>query len=455
MSSSPIPGASSGSSTDVEKQYQEQYLKQQDAAADVEKSPSQQQQQGASTEPDFGPPPNGGLAAWMVVLGGFCTVFASFGWINCIGIFQDYYQSHQLKAYSPSTVAWIPSVESFMLFFGGPLVGYMTDQLGPRIPILIGTFLHVFGLMMTSISKEYYQILLSQSICSALGCSFLFYAPIAALGTWFRAHRALAFGIVTAGSSIGGVVLPIMVERLVVRIGFGWAMRSTALLFLGLLVIGNLTVKSRLPPTGRKFNFMDFVTPFAERPFLLLTASAFIFYLGAFLPFTFIIVQAKAEGMSTGLADYLVSIINAASTFGRILPAHLGDRYGVFNIMILLTLFGGIVTLALWLPAASSAPLIVYSVLYGFASGCFLSIVPAMVASISDVRKLGTRTGSLYAVGSIGALVGSPIGGAIINDQDGHFSGLIVFCGVSLLLGAVLAIMSRHALVGFQLRKKV
>lgn len=84
MSSSPIPGASSGSSTDVEKQYQEQYLKQQDAAADVEKSPSQQQQQGASTEPDFGPPPNGGLAAWMVVLGGFCTVFASFGWINCI-----------------------------------------------------------------------------------------------------------------------------------------------------------------------------------------------------------------------------------------------------------------------------------------------------------------------------------------------------------------------------------
>jgi hypothetical protein len=30
-----------------------------------------------------GPPPDGGLAAWLVVLGGFCTVFASFGWINC------------------------------------------------------------------------------------------------------------------------------------------------------------------------------------------------------------------------------------------------------------------------------------------------------------------------------------------------------------------------------------
>jgi MFS family permease len=286
-------------------------------------------------------------------------------------------------------------------------------------------------------------------------------------------HRALAFGIVTAGSSLGGVVLPIMVEHLVVRVGFGWAIRSTAFLFLGLLIVGNLTIKSRLPPPQRKFKMIEFVTPFAERPFLLLTAAAFLIYLGAFLPFNFIITQAKAEGMSTGLADYMVPIMNAVSlvsptafrakfakltecsTFGRILPAYLGDRYGVFNIMIILTVFGGIITLAVWLPADSNAPLIIYGALYGFASGCFLSIIPAMVASISDMRKLGTRTGSLYAVASVGVLIGSPIGGAIVNDQGGHFSGLIVFCGVTLLLGTGLAIMSRHALVGFRFNKKV
>lgn len=32
---------------------------------------------------DFGPPPDGGIEAWAVVAGGFCAVFASFGWINC------------------------------------------------------------------------------------------------------------------------------------------------------------------------------------------------------------------------------------------------------------------------------------------------------------------------------------------------------------------------------------
>jgi hypothetical protein len=30
-----------------------------------------------------GPPPDGGLQAWLAVAGGFCIVFASFGWINC------------------------------------------------------------------------------------------------------------------------------------------------------------------------------------------------------------------------------------------------------------------------------------------------------------------------------------------------------------------------------------
>jgi hypothetical protein len=27
--------------------------------------------------------PDGGWEAWLVVAGGFCTIFASFGWINC------------------------------------------------------------------------------------------------------------------------------------------------------------------------------------------------------------------------------------------------------------------------------------------------------------------------------------------------------------------------------------
>lgn len=130
---------------------------------------------------------------------------------------------------------------------------------------------------------------------------------------------------------------------------------------------------------------------------------------------------------------YLVPIVNAASIFGRIFPAHLGDVYGVFNVCIVFTVFSGVISLALWLPAASVAPLVVFASLYGFASGLTLSIIPALVASISDIHKLGFRVGTLYAFSSFGTLFGSPIAGAIVTSQGGGYSGLKIFCGVTLI----------------------
>lgn len=60
------------------------------------------------------------------------------------------------------------------LFVKGPIIGLLYDKFGPRYLIIGGTFLHVFGLMMTSISDQYYQILLSQGVCSAIGVSAIF-----------------------------------------------------------------------------------------------------------------------------------------------------------------------------------------------------------------------------------------------------------------------------------------
>lgn len=88
----------------------------------------------------------------------------------------------------------------------------------------VGAFLHVFGLMMASLSTEYYQIILSQGICSPLGICCIFTPAIACITTWFRQRRGLALGIVAGGSSLGGVFLPIMLNRLIAQIGFPWAM---------------------------------------------------------------------------------------------------------------------------------------------------------------------------------------------------------------------------------------
>lgn len=78
-----------------------------------------------------------------------------------------------------------------------------------------------------------------------------------------------------------------------------------------LQIIANLTVTSRNKPTPRKATFSEFVAPLKEIAFTLTTIGSFCFFLGLFLPFNYIIIQAQIEGMSAYLASYLLAILNA------------------------------------------------------------------------------------------------------------------------------------------------
>jgi MFS family permease len=70
--------------------------------------------------------------------------------------------------------------------------------------------------------------------------------------TYFHDRRALAGGFAIAGSSLGGVIFPFMVNHLLSAIGFAWTMRGCAFLILGLLLITCTLISSNVtpPPQG-------------------------------------------------------------------------------------------------------------------------------------------------------------------------------------------------------------
>ena len=125
---------------------------------------------------------------------------------------------------------------------------------------------------MVSIASEYYQFFLAQSVVASIGASAVFNASLSSLVTWFFKRRALAYGIMVAGSSLGGVVLPIMMTRLIHQIGFPWMVRTMAFIFLVLLLTACLTVKSRLPPHPKPFVFKEYLNGFRE-PVMALTGK--------------------------------------------------------------------------------------------------------------------------------------------------------------------------------------
>jgi hypothetical protein len=55
--------------------------------------------------------PEGSLKAYLAVVGTFTAMFVSFGWVNCIALFQAEYETNQLKQYTSSQVSWITSME--------------------------------------------------------------------------------------------------------------------------------------------------------------------------------------------------------------------------------------------------------------------------------------------------------------------------------------------------------
>ena len=103
-----------------------------------------------------------------------------------------------------------------------------------------------------------------------------------------------------------------MLDHLISEVGFGWSIRISAFLMLALLAIGNLTVKSRLPPSPKPLKLHQYFKPLGETTYLLTTIASFLFYLGLFLPINYIQVQSTEYGMSTTLASYMIPILNAA-----------------------------------------------------------------------------------------------------------------------------------------------
>ena len=90
--------------------------------------------------------------------------------------------------------------------------------------------------------------------------------------------------------------------------------------------------------------------------------------------------------------------MNAGGVLGRIAPAYLSDRLGRFNLLVPSAFLSGLSCLVFWFFAKSLVSVMLFSVVYGFLSGSFVSVINPCVAQISEMSQMGTRTGMLYSI---------------------------------------------------------
>lgn len=119
------------------------------------------------------------------------------------GAFQTYYNEALLSSYSSSDIAWIGSVQAFLLISLGIVAGPLYDRGYLRSLVIGGSILLVVGMVMTGLCSRYWEILLAQGVLVGLGSGLLFLPSIAVLPQYFGRKRALATGISSSGSAVG------------------------------------------------------------------------------------------------------------------------------------------------------------------------------------------------------------------------------------------------------------
>ncbi|PIL24395.1 MFS general substrate transporter [Ganoderma sinense ZZ0214-1] len=394
---------------------------------------------------DVGEFPDGGLRAWLVVLGCAAGTCATFGLVNAWGVFQAYYTTTILKGTSPSTIAWIGSIQYALVFIPGLVVGRIFDMGYVKLPLGLASALLVTATFLTAECKEYWQFLLCQGIAIGLACGTIFGILMGAPAHWFKRKLGRAFGVMALGSSIAGTVHPIIVKNLIQSVGFPWTLRVLGFIEIVLLAIQFATVERRLPPKAHTGPFLDF-SVFKNVSFTLYTTSAFTAFLGLYTVLTYIDVNAVSIGINEDLAFYLLSIANACSAVGRIAGGLLADRAGPLNIMTPATLVAGVMTYV-WPFANSVGGNIAVAIVYGASSGVFVSLLSTPIVRMGRMEDVGVRVGMCFTVMALSAVAGPPISGAI-NDATGGFKFTGIYAGSTVMAAVVFLMMTRMSLLG-------
>ncbi|KAI9035768.1 MFS monocarboxylate transporter [Aspergillus affinis] len=409
---------------------------------------------GSQVQPDLDPgPPDGGLHGWAQVLAGHFIFFLTWGYSAAFGVFQTHYR-HTLPE-SASTISWIGGVQVFILLLISALSGRATDAGYAKTLILVGSFLIVLGTFMTSVATVYWQIFLAQGVCVGIGMGLIWLPGVTLISTYFVRKRVFAVAVAASGTSTAGMIFPAIIQTLIPKIGFPWAVRCMGFVVLFIAVVINSVIHPRMPP--RKSGPLVEWAAFKETSYVTLTFGIFLIYWTFFFVFFYIQVYARSKlAMPESHGANLIIIMHASGLPIRPPLGFIADRYiGPLNSLIPLTALCGILIFT-WHGVTSITGLYVFAVFFGLVSAAVLGLVVGTIPSLTrDLSKIGTRVGMALTLVSPGPLTGPSVAGALVARGQGGFLGAQVWAGVVLLVAAGVLVVARVSASGWRLMVKI
>ncbi|KAJ2818110.1 hypothetical protein GGI24_005197, partial [Coemansia furcata] len=313
--------------------------------------------------------PTDSLYAWTVVASGCFMLMFSMGCVNSYGSYQTYYHLHQFPHEPTSTLSWIGTMQfAIMNLFGIPS-GILCERFDSRLVTFVGGLIMGVALIIASFcDTAVWKLLITQGIVFGAGAALVFIPAVSMPAQWFTGKRALAVGIVVAGSGIGGLWLTPATDHMITQLGTAWALRITGIIVFVVNSVASLFMRNRLVVKSRD-KIVDF-SIFRDTRFLFIFAGGVCGTTAYFTPlFSLPSFAIQVSGNSDSFATNLITIINAASTVGRIATGQVAATLGNINTLSLCTLLASLGVLVLWLPFHTGGTLVACAIVYGLFCG--------------------------------------------------------------------------------------
>ncbi|WP_296815197.1 MFS transporter [Brevundimonas sp.] len=373
--------------------------------------------------------------AWTMILAGAAVVTLSMGVRQAFGLF--------LPPMGPDlqigreSFGLAVAVQNLLFGLAQPFVGAWADRHGAGKVIAGGGLLYLLGLAVAAVAADFMGLMLGFGVMVGLAMAgATFVVVLGAVGRIAPPHkRTLAFGIVTAGGSLGQFLVVPLAQVFIDA--FDW--RIALWLLAGLIVlILPLAIGLKGKPEGAGAAdgppLKEALAEAGAHPsFWLLNLGFFvcgfhIAFVGTHLP-----AFLRDEGLSAGVGAACLALIGLFNILGSAAWGAWGSRGSKKHLLALLYALRGVAIAGLLFFPITTTSVLIFAAAFGF---LWLGTVPltnGLVAQIYGVRNLSALGGIVFLSHQVGAFVGAWLAGLAFTVLGSYDAVWIASIGLAVM----------------------
>jgi sugar phosphate permease len=363
-----------------------------------------------------------------VVFGVICSIYilVYFHRVSTSVIATDLLSAFRTNA---AALGFMSSMYFYLYAVEQPLVGYLSDRLGPRRVVVLWSLIAALGCVVFGAAPSIGWAAVGRALIG-FGVGGVYVPGLKAISQWFsRKDLGTMTGILIGSGNLGAIVATTPLAWMAATLGWRFSFFAIGALTVGLAVIGLFFVKDYAGKDAPPSRIASAKEPFKASALHILTSSWFWLVAALFFGVFGGIVSLQGLWATPFLMSLFhldrgdASVINMALPIGYMLGApffgRLGDRVFDDRAHLLILLFTLLTCAWCFLtffaqPLGVNGVMVLYAVVGGLAGGIGTTLWATAQAKTSPA-VMGLMSGLMNPFPLLGMAVMQGVTGAIVN----------------------------------------